>query len=74
MSGPDQNCTVVNGQYQNCNATVLCNINTLLSAENCYNGLDDDGNGLVDRIGNGTALGESKGRRRAVQEGGSRQR
>jgi hypothetical protein len=31
-------CTVVSGPSTNCQATVLANVNTYLSAENCYNG------------------------------------
>ncbi|GAX76820.1 hypothetical protein CEUSTIGMA_g4266.t1, partial [Chlamydomonas eustigma] len=42
-------CTIVNGPNTSCNATVLCNVNTYLSAELCYDGWDNDGNGLVDK-------------------------
>ena len=31
-------CTVLNGVNQRCHATLLCNFNTWLSSENCYNG------------------------------------
>ncbi|KXZ41216.1 hypothetical protein GPECTOR_644g757 [Gonium pectorale] len=42
-------CSVMSGPYQNCQATVLCNEKTKLTAENCYDGVDNDGNGLVDK-------------------------
>ncbi|KAL6761736.1 hypothetical protein V8C86DRAFT_3181595 [Haematococcus lacustris] len=41
-------CTIPNGPNQDCQATILCNVRTVLTAELCYNGEDDDGNGLVD--------------------------
>ncbi|GFH08829.1 uncharacterized protein HaLaN_03860 [Haematococcus lacustris] len=47
--GPGPGCPVANGPSQDCLATVLCNQHTFLSAEICGNGIDDDGNGLVDK-------------------------
>lgn len=42
-------CTVTNGPSTNCRASLLANINTVLTAEDCYNGIDDDGNGYIDK-------------------------
>ncbi|KAG2450459.1 hypothetical protein HYH02_004961 [Chlamydomonas schloesseri] len=42
-------CPEPYGPKQNCRATVLCNQNTILTAENCYDGIDNDGDGLIDR-------------------------
>lgn len=38
------------GPKQNCRATVLANRYTKLTAENCYDGVDNDGDGLVDAL------------------------
>ncbi|GIL59264.1 hypothetical protein Vafri_14183 [Volvox africanus] len=45
---PDS-CPVPQGKYQNCHATVLCNIQALLTSEDCYNGVDDDNDGSIDK-------------------------
>ncbi|GLI60146.1 hypothetical protein VaNZ11_002181, partial [Volvox africanus] len=45
---PDS-CPVPQGKYQNCHATVLCNTQALLTSENCYNGVDDDSDGAIDK-------------------------
>lgn len=42
-------CTVTNGPTQSCKASMLLNFNTVLSAEICYDGIDNDGNGLIDK-------------------------
>ncbi|KAG2453051.1 hypothetical protein HYH02_002386 [Chlamydomonas schloesseri] len=42
-------CPVAYGKMQNCRATVLCNRNTVLTSENCWNGKDDDLDGMVDK-------------------------
>ncbi|GAX78460.1 hypothetical protein CEUSTIGMA_g5899.t1, partial [Chlamydomonas eustigma] len=42
-------CSVVTGPLTNCQATVLCNVNTYLTAELCYDGWDNNHNGLVDK-------------------------
>ncbi|GIL44854.1 hypothetical protein Vafri_2312 [Volvox africanus] len=42
-------CPVTSGRLQQCRATVLCNTKTILTAENCHDGTDNDGDGLVDK-------------------------
>lgn len=54
-------CKVANGPGQcldgacrspsqsQCNATVLMNVNVVLTAEICWNGIDDNEDGLIDR-------------------------
>ncbi|KAG2437447.1 hypothetical protein HXX76_006097 [Chlamydomonas incerta] len=42
-------CPVAYGKLQQCRASVLCNRNTILTAENCWNGVDDDWDGLIDK-------------------------
>ncbi len=42
-------CSAVNGPNTSCRVVILGNVHTYLTAENCYNGVDDDGNGLIDK-------------------------
>jgi hypothetical protein len=41
-------CPTMYGANQNCNATVLANQHTYLTAEICDDDVDNDGNGLSD--------------------------
>ncbi|GFR45633.1 hypothetical protein Agub_g7041, partial [Astrephomene gubernaculifera] len=41
-------CPAAAGPNQDCKATLLCDIRTVLTAENCYDGVDNDGDGLTD--------------------------
>ncbi|KAG2489048.1 hypothetical protein HYH03_012485 [Edaphochlamys debaryana] len=38
------------GLKTNCNATIMCNPITMLTAENCYDGIDNDGDGKIDYL------------------------
>ncbi|EFJ49171.1 hypothetical protein VOLCADRAFT_90034 [Volvox carteri f. nagariensis] len=42
-------CPVTSGPNQDCRATVLCNTKTILTAENCYDKIDNDNDGLIDK-------------------------
>ena len=46
-------CTRTNGPTQSCQASLLLNFNTVLSAEICYDGIDNDGDGLIDKQDSG---------------------
>jgi hypothetical protein len=43
------NCPTPNGEGTNCMATVISNIHARLTAEVCYDGIDNDANGLIDK-------------------------
>ncbi|EFJ47958.1 hypothetical protein VOLCADRAFT_91480 [Volvox carteri f. nagariensis] len=60
-------CPTPQGKNQDCQATVLCNTKATLTAENCYDGVDNDGDTWVDkedpdceRCGDGVALAPPK--------------
>ncbi|GLC48176.1 hypothetical protein PLESTB_000067600 [Pleodorina starrii] len=42
-------CPVPFGPNQNCRATVLCNVNTVLTYENCWDSRDNNGDSRVDK-------------------------
>ncbi|GIM08142.1 hypothetical protein Vretimale_12181 [Volvox reticuliferus] len=49
VSARPGHCPVPQGRNQDCQATLLCNTRTLLTSENCYDGVDNDMDGLVDK-------------------------
>ncbi|PNH11090.1 hypothetical protein TSOC_002101 [Tetrabaena socialis] len=43
-------CPIPYGRNQTCKATLLCSQNAILTAENCNDGIDNDGDKLVDAL------------------------